>query len=320
MPEAGYPLEFDAAGAAAAQAQRRPAASARPAARRRRGALEIVDRVAPDVVVGFGGYVSVPAYLAARTRGCRSWCTRATPCPASPTRLGARIDARTSRPASRTPRCRTPTYIGLPIRRMISDARPRRAARRGARDFGLDARPADAAGHRWLAGRRAGSTRPSPVPPRDAGRRRRPGAARRRPQAASVEPSPSRGVPVRRGRRTSTGWTWPTPPPTSCCAAPAATPSPRSPASGCPAVYVPLPIGNGEQALNARPVVEAGGGLLVDDAGADPELGRGERARRWLTDPRPAGRDGRRGAPTSSRSTPTRSWPAMILEAAGGVE
>jgi UDP-N-acetylglucosamine--N-acetylmuramyl-(pentapeptide) pyrophosphoryl-undecaprenol N-acetylglucosamine transferase len=35
---------------------------------------------------------------------------------------------------------------------------------------------------------------------------------------------------------------------------------------GLPAVFVPLPHGNGEQALNARAVVEAGGGLLVDDA------------------------------------------------------
>src|SRR5699024_5977249 len=31
-------------------------------------------------------------------------------------------------------------------------------------------------------------------------------------------------------------------------------------AVGLPAVYVPLPHGNGEQALNARPVVDAGGG------------------------------------------------------------
>ena len=35
---------------------------------------------------------------------------------------------------------------------------------------------------------------------------------------------------------------------------------------GLPAVFVPLPIGNGEQALNARAVIEAGGGLLVDNA------------------------------------------------------
>ena len=36
-------------------------------------------------------------------------------------------------------------------------------------------------------------------------------------------------------------------------------------AVGLPAVYVPLPIGNGEQRLNALPVVEAGGGMMVDD-------------------------------------------------------
>ena len=29
--------------------------------------------------------------------------------------------------------------------------------------------------------------------------------------------------------------------------------------------YVPLPIGNGEQALNAQPVIEAGGGTLIND-------------------------------------------------------
>ena len=42
-------------------------------------------------------------------------------------------------------------------------------------------------------------------------------------------------------------------------------------AVGLPAVYVPLPYGNGEQRRNALPVVEAGGGLLVDDAELTPE-------------------------------------------------
>lgn len=37
-------------------------------------------------------------------------------------------------------------------------------------------------------------------------------------------------------------------------------------AVGLPGVYVPLPHGNGEQALNAGPVVAAGGGILVPDA------------------------------------------------------
>jgi UDP-N-acetylglucosamine--N-acetylmuramyl-(pentapeptide) pyrophosphoryl-undecaprenol N-acetylglucosamine transferase len=36
-------------------------------------------------------------------------------------------------------------------------------------------------------------------------------------------------------------------------------------AVGMPAAYVPLPIGNGEQRLNALPIVQRGGGLLVED-------------------------------------------------------
>ncbi|WP_068403280.1 undecaprenyldiphospho-muramoylpentapeptide beta-N-acetylglucosaminyltransferase [Kribbia dieselivorans] len=41
-------------------------------------------------------------------------------------------------------------------------------------------------------------------------------------------------------------------------------------AVGLPAVYVPLPIGNGEQRFNAEAVVAAGGGRLVDDAAITP--------------------------------------------------
>jgi UDP-N-acetylglucosamine--N-acetylmuramyl-(pentapeptide) pyrophosphoryl-undecaprenol N-acetylglucosamine transferase len=37
-------------------------------------------------------------------------------------------------------------------------------------------------------------------------------------------------------------------------------------AVGLPAAYVPLPHGNGEQRLNAEPIEEAGGGLIVEDA------------------------------------------------------
>jgi len=36
-------------------------------------------------------------------------------------------------------------------------------------------------------------------------------------------------------------------------------------AVGLPACFVPLPIGNGEQSLNATPVVEAGGALIISD-------------------------------------------------------
>jgi UDP-N-acetylglucosamine--N-acetylmuramyl-(pentapeptide) pyrophosphoryl-undecaprenol N-acetylglucosamine transferase len=36
-------------------------------------------------------------------------------------------------------------------------------------------------------------------------------------------------------------------------------------AVGLPALYVPLPIGNGEQRFNAAPVVDTGGGLMLAD-------------------------------------------------------
>lgn len=42
-------------------------------------------------------------------------------------------------------------------------------------------------------------------------------------------------------------------------------------ALGLPAVYVPLPIGNGEQRFNALPVVQSGGGLLVEDSDFTPQ-------------------------------------------------
>ncbi|GAA2864516.1 undecaprenyldiphospho-muramoylpentapeptide beta-N-acetylglucosaminyltransferase [Paenarthrobacter ilicis] len=41
-------------------------------------------------------------------------------------------------------------------------------------------------------------------------------------------------------------------------------------AVGVPAVFVPLPIGNGEQALNAAPLVDAGGALMVEDKDLTP--------------------------------------------------
>jgi UDP-N-acetylglucosamine--N-acetylmuramyl-(pentapeptide) pyrophosphoryl-undecaprenol N-acetylglucosamine transferase len=41
-------------------------------------------------------------------------------------------------------------------------------------------------------------------------------------------------------------------------------------ACGLPAIYVPYPVGNGEQRHNAKTVVEAGGGVLVDDEAFTP--------------------------------------------------
>ena len=54
-------------------------------------------------------------------------------------------------------------------------------------------------------------------------------------------------------------------------------------ALGLPALYVPLPVGNGEQRLNAADVIGAGGGRMV----ADADLGPGDIIdfTRVLTDP-----------------------------------
>ncbi|WP_026460864.1 undecaprenyldiphospho-muramoylpentapeptide beta-N-acetylglucosaminyltransferase [Schaalia suimastitidis] len=47
-------------------------------------------------------------------------------------------------------------------------------------------------------------------------------------------------------------------------------------ALGLPCVYVPLPIGNGEQKLNARDHVGVGGALIIDDADLDASYVRNE--------------------------------------------
>jgi UDP-N-acetylglucosamine--N-acetylmuramyl-(pentapeptide) pyrophosphoryl-undecaprenol N-acetylglucosamine transferase len=42
-------------------------------------------------------------------------------------------------------------------------------------------------------------------------------------------------------------------------------------AVGLPAAFVPLPHGNGEQRLNAQPIADAGGGLIIEDSKLTPE-------------------------------------------------
>ena len=225
VPEAGYPLELIPPVPLPAPARRRPAPRARPAARRRQGraggrrpgprptsssASAATSRCPPTSRPGAGT--------------CRSSCTRATPCPASPTRLGARFtDARRDQ-LPRHRRCRTPTYIGLPIRRMISTLD--RAALRAEARRALRARPgpADAAGHRRLPGRapaqpgrRRGRAPPSPPPASrcctSSARRARPRspasagaaavrrAAVRRPDGPRLRRRRPRGLPGRRQHR-----------------------------------------------------------------------------------------------------------------------
>ena len=93
-----------------------------------RETLAIFDRVQPDVVVGYGGYVSMPAYLAARRRHLPLVIHEQNSLPGLANKAGARIASRVAASFPDTP-LRRAEYVGLPIRRTISQSG--RDARRG---------------------------------------------------------------------------------------------------------------------------------------------------------------------------------------------
>jgi UDP-N-acetylglucosamine--N-acetylmuramyl-(pentapeptide) pyrophosphoryl-undecaprenol N-acetylglucosamine transferase len=266
VPEAGYPLEL----IPPVPLPRRPNADLLRVPGRLSGAvretLAVLDRVRPDVVVGYGGYVSVPAYLAARRRRLPLVVHEQNALPGLANKVGARLAGRVAVSFPDTP-LRNAEYVGLPIRRMISHL-DRAATRDEARAFfGLDPeRPT-----LLVTGGSQGARRLNQAVS---------GAARALADAGvqvlhvvgpNGEAAPERnGVPyvvlsfvdrmdlayaaadlvVCRGGASSVT---------------------EAAAVGLPAVFVPLPIGNGEQDHNARPVVDAGGGLLVADGALTPE-------------------------------------------------
>src|SRR5579872_1998589 len=83
-------------------------------------AAGVLDRTRAQVVVGFGGYVSTPAYLAARRRRVPIVVHEANPRPGLANRLGARLTRHvfTGNPGASLPHAR---YIGIPLRRQITE-------------------------------------------------------------------------------------------------------------------------------------------------------------------------------------------------------
>ena len=281
VPEAGYPLEL----IPPVPLPRRLGADLLRTPGRLRGAmnaaLEVVDRVRPDVVVGFGGYVSVPAYLAARRRRLPLVVHEGNALPGIANKLGARFTAHvaTSFPGTDLPHAR---YLGLPIRRMISTL-DRSALRAEARAFfGLDAdRPTLLVTGGSQGARRLNQSVAAAAPAFAAA-----GVQVLHILGPAGEASPE---------VTPGGPAYVTLPFVSrmdlayaaadavLCRAGSNTVTEVS-GVGLPAIYVPLPIGNGEQAHNARPVVDVGGGLLVSDAALTAEWVRGT-VPELLTDP-----------------------------------
>lgn len=265
VPEAGYPLEL----VPRVPLPRRPGVDLLRVPGRlraaRAAALDVVDRVRPDVVVGFGGFVSVPAYLAARKRGLPLVVHEGNTVPGVANRLGARFTEHVATSFPDT-RLRHGVYVGLPVRRMIStldraalrdEARAHFGLRgdapvllvtggsQGARSInrGVSGAAADlaAAGVQVLhvQGKHGGAEpAPSEVPY----------VVLDYVDRMDLAYAAADAVLCRAGSNTVT----------------------EVSGLGLAAIYVPLPIGNGEQALNARPVIEAGGGLLVADADLTP--------------------------------------------------
>ena len=140
VPERGYPLLE----VPRVPFPRRPSGDLLhlPANLRRavRAAADALDHTAADVVVGFGGYVAAPAYLAARRRGTPVVVHEQNARPGLANRLGARFAAEVAVTFPGTPLPHA-VVTGMPLRREITTL-DRRAARAGARErFGLSDRP-----------------------------------------------------------------------------------------------------------------------------------------------------------------------------------
>ncbi len=261
VPEAGYPLEL----IAPVPLPRKVSVDLLRVPGRLRGAVKearaVLERVRPDVVVGYGGYVSVPAYLAARRAKLPVVVHEQNSLPGLANKVGARIAKRVAVSFPDTP-LRHAEYVGLPIRTMISGL-DRHALRAEARAFfGLDADLPTLV----VTG---GSQGARNINDAVSGAARALGAAG--VQVLHVvgpknDVVPQAGVPtyVPVGFVDRMDYALAAADLMVCRGG--ASSVTEAAAVGVPAIFVPLPFGNGEQPLNARPVVEAGGALLVDDA------------------------------------------------------
>ncbi|WP_020667648.1 UDP-N-acetylglucosamine--N-acetylmuramyl-(pentapeptide) pyrophosphoryl-undecaprenol N-acetylglucosamine transferase [Amycolatopsis nigrescens] len=231
----------------------------------------VLDRVRAEVVVGFGGYVAAPAYVAARRRGLPIVVHEANARPGVANRLAARMTTHvfTASPGVRLAHA---TAIGIPLRPAITGL-DRPALRDAARQrFGLRS---DGPVLMVTGGSQGAKAINAAVSGAAAALR-----------AAGVQVLHITG-PQHVVEMPASNPTDPADPPYvvlpyvdemqyayaaadfAICRSGAMTCAELA-AVGLPAAYVPLPLRGGEQRLNAEPVVAAGGALLVDNAGLDP--------------------------------------------------
>ncbi|WEV78651.1 undecaprenyldiphospho-muramoylpentapeptide beta-N-acetylglucosaminyltransferase [Janibacter cremeus] len=230
-------------------------------------AQQAIEEMDAQVVVGFGGYVSTPAYLAARRLGVPIVIHEQNARAGIANKVGARF---TDHVAMTFPETRLPggRVIGMPLRPEII-ALDRPAMRVGARAyFGLreDLPVLLVTGGSLGAKRLNDAFAASVATLRDAGVQvlHATGAGKDFVAVGGDESVPYVVLPY--VERMDLAYAAAD---AVVCRAGANTVCELT-AVGLPAVYVPLPIGNGEQRLNASGAVAAGGGLLVEDADVDP--------------------------------------------------
>ena len=231
-------------------------------------AAGVLDRTGADALVGFGGYVSTPGYLAARRRRVPIVVHEANPRPGLANRLGARLTRHvfTGNPAAVLPHAR---YIGIPLRREITELDRAELADKARVHFGLlpDLPVLLATGGSQGARSLNQAVLGAAASLREAGVQLLhivgPGAA---VEAPPPGPGPAQVI-VPYVDRMDLAYAAAD---LVLCRSGAMTCAEVT-AVGLPAAFVPLPHGNGEQLLNAEPIVRAGGGLVIEDARLTPE-------------------------------------------------
>ena len=229
-----------------------------------RAAATVIEQDSPDVVVGFGGYVSLPAYLAARRAGVPFVVHEANARPGVANRIGARFTRHVavSVPAT-VASLPHAVLVGIPLRRSIAML-DRSALQPEARlTFGLDA---DRPTLLVFGGSQGARTINAALQ----------GAARRlldRGIQVLHAAGPQNTVTVERAEGDPPYVVVPYLERMDLAYAAAHLVVGRSGAMTCaevaavglPAVFVPYPHSNGEQAVNAQPLVEVGAAIVVPD-------------------------------------------------------
>jgi UDP-N-acetylglucosamine--N-acetylmuramyl-(pentapeptide) pyrophosphoryl-undecaprenol N-acetylglucosamine transferase len=226
-------------------------------------AASVLDRTQADVLVGFGGYVATPGYLAARRRKIPIIVHEANPRPGLANRLGARFTEHVAVASADTPLPHA-RPVGIPLRREISTLDRLGMGDKARAHFGLRSDLPTLLVFGGSQGARSLNRAMTDAVPalRAAGIQILHIVGPKNASEPSVTADDPAYIVLPYCDRMDLAYAAAD---FAMCRAGAITCAELT-AVGLPAAYVPLPIGNGEQRLNAEPIVQGNGGLLVEDA------------------------------------------------------